>query len=486
MKDGRRKRAVARIRSDEGGFTLIEVTVAAMLLVVAVVGTFGIIDTSSRATYRAEETQSVINIAQREMELLRQVPYQRLAMTAVPAPPYGTDANDPTSRMRSGNTFCLERVDGNDPCTAPPLVANGGSLEVGGAVSGGQVQPVSQDVKVGDITVDVYRFVVWQDEGDELLPATDPVCVHQPLQFLCKTQDYKRAIVIVRVNEAPISFARSYQEVQSNFIDPDRATLDAQPLGPSGSIVTGQQFWLSDARCSNAATEPTRPSPSDHQTHDTTGSGLTGCSTNPADALLTSPPPGGDAPGGSPFYDLSTELESGGCGTVGCNPDDKGLQMLDQGGSCSPSPAGPDAPKQIHRWVTRPIGTGGQFVVTDRATLELFTRTIDGVNGASGHVCAFLFKRTAAGVDVQLASDAYQDSTWPSNGWVGIPFRFNLDALSLAQRTLLSGERLGVAIGVDPSGTPDNVLQFLYDHPEGESGGGESRLEVLTTTPLQE
>jgi hypothetical protein len=36
-----------------------------------------------------------------------------------------------------------------------------------------------------------------------------------------------------------------------------------------------------------------------------------------------------------------------------------------------------------------------------------------------------------------------------------------------------------VSIGVDPSGTPDNVLQFLYDHPEGES-----RLEVLTTTPL--
>ena len=467
--------------SDERGMTVIEVTVAAVLLVTAVVGTFGVIDSSTRATYRAEESQSVINIAQSEMEVLRQVPYDDLAMSALPAPPYGTDGDDPTSRMRDGDEYCLERVGGADPCTELPLVANNTPLEGGGLVSGGQVDPLTEDVAVGDISVDIHRFVVWQDEGDELLPLVDPLCADQPLHFLCKTQDYKRAIVIVQVNEAPVSFARPYEEAQSDFIDPDRATLDAPPLGPGGSIVTGQQFWLSDAHCSTALTEPPRPDPSDHQTHNTRGAS---CATNPPDALLTSPPPGAADPGGAPFYDLSTELEPGGCGTVGCNPNDRGLQMLDQGGSCSPDPTGSDASKQIHRWVTRPISTGSQFVMTDRATLELFTRTIDDVQAASGKVCAYLYKRSVFGIDTQLVSDEYESANWPSGDWTGISFRFDLDVLSALQRTILPGERLGVSIAVDPSGTPDNVLQFLYDHPEGESGGGESRLEVLTTTPL--
>jgi hypothetical protein len=88
------------------------------------------------------------------------------------------------------------------------------------------------------------------------------------------------------------------------------------------------------------------------------------------------------------------------------------------------------------------------------------------------------------GLDTPLASDEYESSNWPSGDWTGISFRFDLANLSALQLTLLPGERLGVSIAVDPAGTPDNVLQFLYDHPEGESGGGESRLEVLTTTPL--
>jgi hypothetical protein len=145
---------------------------------------------------------------------------------------------------------------------------------------------------------------------------------------------------------------------------------------------------------------------------------------------------------------------------------------------------GADAPKQIHRWLSRPMATGFSFVMTDRATLELFTRTIQDVPSASGDVCAFLFKRSPLLGDIQLADDSYASANWPAGDWQAIHFRFDLDSVSLLQRTLAPGERLGVSIAVDPSGTPDNVIQFLYDHPEGQSGGGESRLEVLTTTPL--
>jgi type II secretory pathway pseudopilin PulG len=460
--------------------TIVEVVVAAVLLVMAATATLSMVDTSTRTSFKAEERQTVINVAQREIEQLRDLSFQQLAMTSVPAAT--TDANLPTSRIRTGSSFCLERVDGDDPCTAPPLVANGGQLENGGGtIAGGTVQPFTNDVQVGDMTMDIYRFVVWQDEGDELLSPTSEFCQDKPLHYRCKAQDYKRIVVAVRTEEAPISHERPYEEVQSDFIDPDRATLDAEPLGPGeGNVVTGQQFYLSDTRCQTGSTEPTRGPFTNHETHDTLGTCSSG--SQAPNALLTSPPNDPDpADQSNPgFFDYSTEIEPGNCGSVNCDTSDSGLQMLDQASTCVPAPSGTDARRQIHRWVSTPMPVGFQFESTDRSTLELWTRTINGVQGASGTVCGFFFKRSTAGVDTILATDSHTTSNWPSGpAWDKVRLHFDLDTLSQVQRTILAGERLGVSIGVDPSGTPDNVLQFLYDHPEGAS-----RLEVLTTTPL--
>jgi type II secretory pathway pseudopilin PulG len=472
--------------------TIVEVVVAASLLVITVLATFGLVDTSTRTVFRAEETQTVINVAQREMERLRQLSYTQLSMNGVPSAT--TDANVPTSRMRPVNQFCLARVDGDDPCSPSslaPLAFNGGQLENGGGVvAGGEVEPFSNDVQIGDITVDIYRFVVWQDEGDELLPQSDPLCQNKPLHYSCKGQYYKRVVVAVRVEQAPISHDRPYEEVQSDFIDPDRATLDAPPLGPGGGeTLTGQQFYLSDTRCGIDAGDPTRPPGSDHRTHDTRGI-CAPLSADAPDALLGAPPIDPD-PGREDipqFFDYSTEIEppcpdpppdpAPPAWPENCDPDDEGLQMLEQEGPCEPNPQGDDAAKQIHLWVSRPMPPDFQFVMTDRATLELWTRTIDDVQGASGEVCAFLFKRSAT-VDTPVAMGSYEDADWPFGAWREARIRFDLDNVEPGLRTLLPGDRLGISIGVDPAGTPDNVLQFLYDHPEGES-----RVEVLTTTPL--
>jgi hypothetical protein len=469
-----------RVVRDQEGLTIVEVVIAAFLLVTATVATFGLVDNSTRSSFRAEETQSVINVAEREMERLRELSYGELAMTSLPA--HETDSNVPTGRIRNVNQYCVDRVGFDETCPTPPagLVFNGGELEAGaGTVTGGAVNPGPQRIEVGDITADIYRFVVWQDEGEDLLSPGSALCQEKPLHFRCKTQDYKRVIVAVRVVEAPISYERVYEEVQSDVADPDRSTLDAEPLGPGGEVVTGQQFWLSDTRCELGTAEPPRSPASSHQTHDT----LSDCTVadEAPDALLTGPPldpdpADEDNPG---FFDYSTEIEPGNCGNVDCDPNDSGLQMLDQDGPCTSAPTGPEAHRQIHRWVSSPMGAGFQFEMADRATLELWTRTINEVQGASGQVCGFLFKRTSAG-DTILISASHSSSNWPSGPpWAEVRLTFDLDNLSLAERTVQPGERLGVSIGVDPSGTPDNVLQFLYDHPEGES-----RLEVLTTTPL--
>jgi type II secretory pathway pseudopilin PulG len=118
--------------------SIVEMVVAATLLVIAAGATLGLVDTSTRTTFRAEESQTVINVAQREIERMRDLSYQQLAMTSVPTAT--TDANLPTSRIRNVTDFCLERVDGDDPCTPVPLVRNGGLFENGGGtISGGAV-----------------------------------------------------------------------------------------------------------------------------------------------------------------------------------------------------------------------------------------------------------------------------------------------------------------------------------------------------------
>jgi type II secretory pathway pseudopilin PulG len=463
---------------EEAGMTIVEIVVAATLLVTVAISTFGLIDTSTRSTFRAEETQSVINIAQREMEALRDYDYDELAMESVP--PAGTGQTDPTSRIRDVNgtqEFCLDR----SPTTtascpdssSAPLVVDDGSVE--------GIQAVTPDVAVGDITVDIYRFVVWQDQGAGLPLPSDVDCAEKPQHYRCMENDYKRAVVAVHVDKGPISHDRPYEEVQSDFVDPDRSTLDAAPLGPQDEVI-GQQFYLSDTRCGIDAGDPTRPPASNHETHDTLGN-CAAEATDAPDALLGSPPVDPDPlnENDPPFFDYSTEppLEPGGCTTINCSPDDIGLQMLEQPSDCVPAPIGPDASRQIHRWVSRPMPSGG-FEIAEEATLELWTRTINDVPNASGRICAFLFRRVA-GADTILAIGSHADSTWPAGpAWSEVRVRFDLTLMPPLQRTLAPGDRLGVSVGVDPSGTPDNVLQFLYDHPEGES-----RLEVLTTTPLQ-
>ena len=119
------------------------------------------------------------------------------------------------------------------------------------------------------------------------------------------------------------------------------------------------------------------------------------------------------------------------------------------------------------------------MVLDESGELDLWTQTInDGVYG--GKICAWLFVRTGAGVDLPAVNldltgnptyFTYSRSTWPNNGWseIQVPLHF-------AQVTLPPSSRLGLAIAIERQGTPSSSgLQFLYDHPSFDS-----RLEVDT------
>jgi hypothetical protein len=433
---------------------MIEVLVAFILLVIAVVASFQVLDASTRQTFRAEESQVMLNVAQRELERLREFDYDQLALTAMPTT--SADPDDPRNRV-AGTTFALGNGD-------PPaeLVANGRPLEEGGTISGGQVASGPTPFTAGDISGQIYRFVVWQD---------DPGC-DDDNESCQGTQDLKRAVVAVKLNQAPVSHERPYEEVHSDFADPEATTLSTNPPANSG-VVTGQQLWLSDTACITSG-EPPRDAPTDHPTHDTLGS----CSTASApDSLMVAPPPADPAPQDPlvpPRQDYATELEP-------ASGEDKGLQMRrPDGNGCTTNPSGSSQHQLIHRWVSKPMPS--DFVMTDKATLELYTRTINGAL-ASGKLCVFLFERPASGSDSLLvnANDppnayfTYSDGTWPT----GPAFEPILLKMEFAQTTIEAGNRLGLAIVLERQGTSGDVIEFNYDHPDERS-----RLEVLTSTPL--
>jgi prepilin-type N-terminal cleavage/methylation domain-containing protein len=451
----------------QGGFALIETLVAVLILAIGAMAVLGVVDTSTRNTFRAEQTQVAINRAQRELEQIRHLDYQDVALTTTPAA--SADPNDPRHRV-NGNQFAL----GWDGTTASDYdemaVKNVGGLTLG------TVNPGPTSFTSGDVTGKVYRYVVWRN---------DPNCQLVPnsgLDACPGPHDYKRVVVIVQLDTAPISSTRAYTEVQSNVSDPDASTVTSNDPGAGGPSLTAQQFFLSDTTCNHTTREDITQ---DHTEHQTWGNCADPNPEKP-DGLYTEAPPDSDPndPDIPPLYDYATDVEPS------LNPSqDKGLQLLRQDvNGCSYS-GGASPQYKIHRWVSQPLEQ--DFQMNGAATLEFYTRTINDVN-AQGTICVFLFirKETAAECtplpapcDTQLvdltnppsAFFVYSENPWPAGTWARRRVPMTFESATVA----LTGQRVGVQIAVRRNGTTGDVLEFMYDHPDYPS-----RLEVKTTTPL--
>jgi prepilin-type N-terminal cleavage/methylation domain-containing protein len=448
------------------GFALIELLVAVLILAAGALAVLGVVDASTRNTFRAEQTQVAINRAQRELEQIRQLEYTDVALTATPAA--SSDPKDPRYRV-SGSDFALG-WNGTTPSNyAEMAVKNIGGLE------DGLVNPGPTSFTSGDVSGKVYRYVVWQD---------DPSCQKVPNSTIdaCPgTRDYKRVVVIVKLDDAPISFSRAYTEVQSNFGDPEATTQTSNDPGAGGPSLTAQQFFLSDTTCNHSTRQDVTQ---DHAEHQTWGTCEDPNPQKPDGLYLEAPPdPDPNDPANPPLYDYANDVEPS------LNPgQDKGLQLLRQDvNGCSYS-GGASPQYKIHRWVSQPLAQN--FQMNGKATLEFHTRTINDVN-AQGTICVFVFIRkettaecspVPAPCDTQLIDLAnppdaffvYSKNPWPAGAWTRerVPMTFT-------STTALAGQRVGVEIAVRRNGTTGDVLQFMYDHPDYPS-----RLEVETSTPL--
>jgi type II secretory pathway pseudopilin PulG len=464
------------LRRGEAGMTMVEVIIAAMVLALGAAAVFGTLSSATKNAQRAKASQVALNRAQQELEAMRSLENDQLALTE--APPPATTPLNPNYRVNSSNsTFALIR---EPPSSYASLVVNDRELYGGGVVEGGIVQPGPTSFSSGDVTGKIYRYVVWRDDAS---------C---PAATCPGGQDYKEIVVAVKLDTpGNQSGERGYVEVASDFVDPTDSALNDPVPGASG-VVTAQQLYLSDTPCASTGTTARQEIAGDHPLHNTLGTcanGLQTESTTPGapDALLLGVPPDPDSASDSipALYDYADNFY------LEPTPDtDKGVQILrDDTSGCNYTPTGTTHPEaQVHRWVSDPMAS--TFTMVDKATLEFYTRTLND-EPYNGQLCVFLFKRHEVGAppvatDTFLTNKSTGADHWIYNPggtgwWKGAWEKVRLTmAFNGSPYTIPAGDRLGVALSVERSETTGDALGFMYDHPKFPS-----RIEIDTNTPIE-
>jgi type II secretory pathway pseudopilin PulG len=459
---------------------MIEVLVAILILAVASITVFGLLGAAARNTQRAKATQVALDLAQQELEALRSLKNEELALTTTASP--SANQLSPGYRVNSGNaTFALNREPAS---TYEKMVVNGGEIygqsgEEAKKIEHGVVNPGPTPFTRGDVSGNIYRYVVWRNDescSEEKCPGP---------------QDYKQIVVAVKLNKMGNEAAeRGYVEVQSDFIDPTLNSED-DPTPGSNGVVTAQQFFLTDTSCSAIGSTARAEITGDHLLHNTRGTCASGQQTGSTkgapDALLLGAPPD-PAPEDSsnpPLYDYSNDFY------LEPTPDtDRGLQIRrDDTSGCHYEPTGTTNPEsQIHRWVTDPMASS--FTLTGNVTLEFYTRTLNDAL-YTGTLCVYLYKRHETGsppvaTDTMLTNRTggagYWTYTpqgngfWPRNAWTKVRLTM---AFNGAPYTIPAGDRLGLALSVERANTPADAIPIMYDHPNYAS-----RIEVDTNTPI--
>ncbi len=187
----RRRLHLVRTRSrGEDGFTIIEVLVAAFILVLAALAVFIGFAGAIHGIQRGREMQQGVSVAQREMERIRIEPFDQVGLTSTTVTPAAaSEVKSPASRVSpGGGEFNLNRSGAPDYRPFTP-----GDLEV--------ERPEVNSV--GGSKMNVFRFVVCEQEDEA-------GCIA------------KRIIVDV----VPVSadnqsgYQHSYYELQSTIVEP--------------------------------------------------------------------------------------------------------------------------------------------------------------------------------------------------------------------------------------------------------------------------
>ncbi|MGN6816134.1 MAG: type IV pilus modification PilV family protein [Solirubrobacterales bacterium] len=460
----------------EDGFTIVEVLIAALILVAGAIATFGVLASATLDNQRAKATQVALDKAEQEMEVLRSLSDEELALTA--APSHSSEEENPSFRV-SGGKYAIRRSPVSE---YKEMVVNGGVRYPGETLEHGVVSPGPTSFTSGDVSGKVYRYIVWRNDTS----CSSETCPGE--------QDYKQIIVAVKLNtKVGGGNPGGYVEVQSNFVNPEHSAAD-NPIPGAEGVVTGQQFFLSDTSCAAAGGTIRAEITADHALHNTLGSCASGSQTGTTkgapDTLLTGPPPDPTPEDVSTplTYDYSSNYENTPTPATA-----KGIQLRREESAGCTYKEGKTAPAwEEHRWVTDPMPKEFKMTTgegTGEVTIDFFTRALSD-SQYTGKLCIYLFTREESGTsftDTMLANNqggaAYwtwvpttANKYWPREKWEVVTTTMSFNGPVIIKEK----QRLGLALSLERAGTQGDAVSILYDHPNYRS-----RIEVATTTPLE-
>jgi hypothetical protein len=183
----------------EEGFSLVELVAAMTIMGAGFFALAGAAGTGARLLAEGKQRQAATEIAGREIEHLRNLPYDQVALTE--APPTATDPDDPDSFVNADRT----RFDYTGTPTWEDLVVD---------ATAGQVVH-HEDLTVGSTQLRIHRFVTWVDDPD-----------------VTGTQDYKRVTMVVAYR-APVNTGRPLSVRASALFTPGYVLIGGSGLGPT-------------------------------------------------------------------------------------------------------------------------------------------------------------------------------------------------------------------------------------------------------------
>jgi prepilin-type N-terminal cleavage/methylation domain-containing protein len=433
-----------RAAACERGFTMVEILVAILVLVVAVLGVASSLISSQKLSLVAERGASITQRAQGELERLEALPYGSLAMSSAPSPstnPY----------VSPDGTFAWDR---NSPSSTEPFVVD---------TTNGLVSPTGTpwSDSSGRLSGYIYDFVTWH--------SNDPVC-GSGLSFPCQTaNDYKRVTVVVTLTGA--SEPRNPALVSALVVDPNAAPAGfvsgpngrIQLQSPSTSCVnaqgtpapcgdglgngTPQTWFLYDTPATSNYAAPI----ANHPTHATVAcpAGMTsGC---PIPDLMDSSPPAGSST--SPL-DYSSE-QTGDSFTGGR------IVKPDVGVDCSSMPSADNSNSEL--WVSPPLAASTAF--TGEGGMTIYSETANNAT-AGATLCIAMydvspnsFTNLVGNPPTEVgAAFPYYAPSWPT---VLSPISFPVDFAS-GTKTIPAGDRVGVRVWITGSSAD---IAIAYDNP---------------------
>lgn len=211
-----------RLAREEGGFTLVELLSAMLVVSIGVIALLMTFDTSRNLVSFSEAKETAVHLAEQELERLETIPYAQLELSDNPqdcSPAPCTSTNELAYYVGPAGWYRWDQTPTpTEARPAPRCVASGGlaapitnceQLVVDATTTDGDAvgtvpatrSAITTSTPSGGarLTLELQRFVTWADDDcARTSPGTaNPLCTNG--------QDYKRVTVAVRVLRADSS-----------------------------------------------------------------------------------------------------------------------------------------------------------------------------------------------------------------------------------------------------------------------------------------